>query len=93
MTVKKECREMKQLARGQHSPKCPDCGSGCSALTLQPGLEVCNKCDTAALIPSKMDQWKPLMPMMADYEVHDDGTKKLLGWHPKSMPEACFAKK
>lgn len=85
----KECREMKQLKHGKLSYACPDCGSSCSAVTGSPGLEICNSCDTAALIPADMERWQQYLPMMADYEVDDKGNKKLLGWHPKATVTGC----
>ena len=85
----KECREMKWLKDGKLGYLCPDCGCRCNAITMKAGVEVCSKCMTVALIPDKKDEWAQYLPMKADYEVNDDGTKKLLGWHPESQPEDC----
>ena len=88
-----ECREMKWIKPGPVHPACPDCGGRCSAITMSPGVEVCNLCNTIALHPQDEARWKPHLPMMADYEVFDDGTKKLLGWHPKSATSSsCVIK-
>jgi len=91
--MKIECREMKQLVKREWKLSCPDCGSGCSAITMSPGLEVCNSCQTAALIPADMGRWQPHLPMMADYQINNDGTKKLLGWHPASSTTDCRAER
>ena len=86
-----ECREMKFQVKGEITNLCPDCNGRCSALTLQPGLEICNLCQTIALIPHDAERWKPHLPMMADYVINADGSKKLLGWHPKSESITCKA--
>ena len=89
---RKECREMGWLEQGKISYVCPDCGCRCSAILMKPGLEVCNACQTIAMKPDDKERWTPYLPMKADYEIHEDGTKKLLGWHPESQPEECFSK-
>lgn len=89
----KECRNADWLRDDGATFRCPECGGPCSAVTLRPGMEVCNAagCQTLGLIPTMRDRWWPFLPMRADYEVGSDGKKKLLGWHPASKPDACYA--
>ena len=91
--MSRECREMKWLDEDDlRTPRCPDCGGACLAFSGQGGVEECRRCHTVSLIVRCRESWAPHLPMMADYEINDAGTKRLLGWHPKNIPQDCHAK-